>query len=101
MAKSMFPFNCICGNKYDANSKPIKQPQTQAWRLGYWLEQLLGVFGITRDRYVRVKVFLGLQPKCGCKDRQQFLDKLGVRLSVQWLKVVERVQALFNRTEKH
>lgn len=43
---------------------------------GDWLNMRLARWGITKGRYIRFKIMLGLQPKCGCHKRQVWLNRV-------------------------
>lgn len=45
--------------------------------LGDWLHDWLAGHGITEERYVEVKQLFGLPPTCGCRARQEWLNKVG------------------------
>lgn len=55
--------------------------------LGAWAEIILGVFKINKAGYLWLKTRLGLQPKCGCEQRQDWLNRLGQRIA-SWLAYV-------------
>lgn len=68
---------------------------------GGWLEIALGVFGIHKRRFLWFKRLVGLQPQCGCQQRAEQLNHVGRWLAIQGRKVIQVVQLLFHRTEKH
>ena len=45
--------------------------------LGDWVERRLKAAGITEERYIEIKKKFGLPPKCGCKKRKEWLNRVG------------------------
>lgn len=45
--------------------------------LGDRLEEVLGGVGITKERWIAIKVKFGGPPTCGCNARQEWLNKFG------------------------
>lgn len=63
---------------------PANYPAIESKKyLGDHTEQLLQRVGITKERYVAAKAFLGLAPTCGCDDRKVWLNKASKWLADQ------------------
>lgn len=45
--------------------------------LGDKVEKLLTSVGITEDRYKQIKQMFGLPPRCNCRQRKEWLNKVG------------------------
>lgn len=63
----IFPVRCPCG--YTQFEHPPG--------LGDRVAAALAKRGMTEERYIALKKRLGLRGKCGCKKRQQLLNRLG------------------------
>lgn len=61
------------------------------WEAGFWIGLVLSAFGFTKGRYIRLREFLGLHPKCGCQQREQSLNTLGARLQAKMVGIGQRV----------
>lgn len=77
-----------CGLLTNPTSHPPEKVYCQCrayprWHeFGHWAALLVGELGVTRHRYVAAKKLLGLQPKCGCQQREAAMNAWGGR--VKW-----------------
>lgn len=62
-----------------ANCKEIK--------LGDAVTRILRKCGITKERYLRAKAFLGSIPECNCERREQWLNKFN---APEWIKKIAK-----------
>lgn len=51
--------------------------QPKKMGLGDWTERALKKLGVTKERYKAAKEKFGLMPMCHCKERKEWLNKVG------------------------
>lgn len=76
-----FSQGCTCPNCGRALPERAKCPTNRICRpasrgLGDQLEAALAEYGITEEWYASVKQNFGLPPRCGCKKRKEWLNKV-------------------------
>lgn len=63
------------------DAKPVAVPKTRPGAnplpLGDYTEAILSGLGVTKDKWVAVKKRFGAIPKCGCPERQKWLNDVG------------------------